>query len=218
MARACMAGSTLLVPFQRAFSFSFSTPMISVFNRWISLVLFTGTGFNPSNVFFNLRTTPLHRASSRSPSSVSRSPAACFLVCVAWICSWWRRTKKKRKKEQGKKKTFPTRKTSERTVSHRLMKQEKVVHQDQYHTVPPKFITPPTTHHHHPPPPTTTTPPLTFNRAISAVLSMGMGFNPFNVVVNVSINVLHRNSSWSDCTFCSFTSSRLGGPFFPENQ
>jgi hypothetical protein len=127
--------------------------------------------------------------------------------------------KKKRKKEQGKKKTFPTRKTSERTVSHRLMKQEKVVHQDQYHTVPPKFITPPpTTHHHHPPHHHTTTPPLTFNRAISAVLSMGMGFNPFNVVVNVSINVLHRNSSWSDCTFCSFTSSRLGGPFFPENQ
>jgi hypothetical protein len=151
MARACMAGSTLLVPFQRAFSFSFSTPMISVFNRWISLVLFTGTGFNPSNVFFNLRTTPLHRASSRSPSSVSRSPAACFLVCVAWICSWWRRTKKKRKKEQGKKKTFPTRKTSERTVSHRLMKQEKVVHQDQYHTVPTRSI-----QIHHPPPTTTT--------------------------------------------------------------
>jgi len=106
------------------------------------------------------------------------------------------KNKEKKKKRTRKKENIPNKKN----VSH--------PNPIQIHSNPP----PTTTHHHH----HHTT--LTFNRAISAVLSMGMGFNPFNVVVSVSINVLHRNSSKSDCTFCSFTSSRLGGPFFPENQ
>jgi hypothetical protein len=97
------------------------------------------------------------------------------------------KNKEKKKKRTRKKENIPNKKNVQSSKSH---------------PNPLKSTT-----HHHPPPAT-----LTFNRAISAVLSMGMGFNPFNVVVSVSINVLHRNSSKSDCTFCSFTSSRLGGP------